>query len=240
MAQEDLISIMISQPYLWIILALVVVYFIVSKVREGKTRPEEEPFYGVKVREEMTKEQVTKRADTWGTKSKLHLRRGFDRIGKILRTEIIYKYEKDNPKVYKNGKKRAYEPVENRMEHYHLITFRHYGFVAWVMAQLGRKKHLLLSPEVITVDNDIMIIDPKAFLINDSGIWIYSNKRNISIVDDLNLKKDLENYKGFMSDMPRRLSNIHPSQAIYTERQELDANLQEQSKKNRISRWVSG
>lgn len=226
-----LTNILAPASYFWAIPILIIIYFIVALFMKSKTRPEEQPYYGAKVREDMTKKQIKSRTVTWGTKSNKTISRGWDKIGKVIRIEPVYKAPVDE-----KGK-----PIPGgELKELWNISFRNMGFSAWIMAQIGRYKHAVIDPDVITKKEKELIIDPKAALHEDSGVWTLERKDHQSFINDLNLKKDLENAAGFVSDFPRRLSNLHPQQAIQTERQQLDADLQEKAKQNRISNWVKG
>ena len=239
--QPDLLSQLINSPFLWFVIALIIIYFIIRLFMSKKKRPEEQPFYGVKVREEMTQKQVKRRGNVWGRENKYTLRRGLDSIGKIRHIETIQRLGLTNPKndnpEYKGHKKKG--NLEEWHDTYHTIAFRKWGLMAWIKANLlGKYEHIICDPQTIIIGNKDIVLDPKAFMIDDSGVWVVSRDRELKFIDDLNVKKDVENIKGFTSDFLRRLSTQAPSQAMITEKMTHEADLEEKKRKNRLASYT--
>jgi hypothetical protein len=224
----------ISNPLFWICIILVILYFIIAKLREEKKRPEQRPFWGVEVRDEQTKKQLGKHIDVWGEKIGYNFYRGLVKIGVVMRFDPIYKYP--NPDEVKDLGVDKEQIIET-----FAISFRKPGFVAWLNAVLLKKhENILLDPKAFVLDRNKkhLILDPKAYIIDDSSVWSLATKKELKIVDDLNLKKDHENVRGFVSDFPRRLSNLDPNQAIGTEKTSHIYAEEEKAKKNRVSQWA--
>lgn len=232
-AGKDIFANLLNSPFFWLAISLLIILLIIMRFHKDKKRPEQRPFFGVEVREDMTNKQINKHIKVWGDKSKYHLRRGFTKVGKLLRLDPIYKFPNDEEaKTLKIDK-------ETLIETY-VLSFRNYGFMAWLKALMGKHEIILVDPKAIKVDDkrQTVILDPKVHVINDSGVWSTATNKELKIVDDLNLKKDHENIKGYVSDMPRRLSNIDVNQAIRTEGISHVYAEEEKAKKSRISSWV--
>ena len=241
-AQQDIFSQIINNPLFWIFLILIVVFFIVRTMYKNRKRPEEQPFYGVKVREEQTDKMIKRRSKIWGRKSKLHLRRGLDKIGKVLSIETFYRIlTEEEIKKIKGKKKHKEKRSKEDMELYHNIAFRNYGLIAMIKALLlNRYEHLIVSPFAISFSDRYINIDPKAFLIDDSGVWILSDDKELKFIDDLNTHRDILNIKGFSSDFLRRLSTQSPLQAIALEKMTHESDLKEKERQARVKQWSSG
>jgi len=206
--------------YVWLVLGLGIVYFIFAKYMDSKGSPDQRPGWGAKVRKEIIEKEVKERADTFGIKSKKYLSRGIDRIGKIIKVEVITK--KSNPD------KKEYLSIQWRKDD---LTGR-------IMAMLGKHKHIILDPDAVEINQTDFIIDPSIMLSRDSGIWTTSTQKERTLINDINLQKNYEEVLGQSSDFSRKLSNLHPSQAIFTERQDLAASLEDRSKQAKIKQWT--
>ena len=239
--EPDLIYSLLNNPLVWLLLILIVIFLIVRQFLKNKKRPEEQPFYGVKVRKEMTQEQIRNRTKVWGVKSGLHLRRGIDRIGKIIKIETFYRILTDK-EIREIAKKSPHKEKlsQEELELYHIIAFRKYGFIAWLKALFNRYENLAVSPHTISYSDKYISLDPKAFLIDDSGVWVLSSDKEMKFIDDLNVKKDIENIKGFNADFLRRLSVQSPTQAMITEKMTHESDLEEKKRKSRLSSYTGG
>jgi len=225
--KPDVIYAVMNNPFVWLLFCLIVVFFIISRWKGKDRQPEMEPFYGVKVRGDVTRKRLNRRSDVLGSQSNYALVRGFNKIGKLIKYENIFLSPKGSTDI----------------QEFFSLEFRKFGFMAWLMYLLKHKsEHLIIDPRVIKIDhkNKQMILNPVAHIIEDSGIWTLATRKETGYVDDLNIKHDYENQLGFSSDFLRRLSNEHPGQAIFTERLSHGAELEEKSKQSRISRWVKG
>lgn len=221
MAESDLIAMIVSAPYIWIVMVAGIIGFVILKIYNNPKRPETRPFWGEETRKKKTNEQVSQRAKTLGVKVNFDIYRGMYRLGKAVKMDEIPK-QNPHPIIVYN------------------IAFRNFGFMSWLMSLFGRYKYLMINRKAIIIDQvkKRATIDPNSYLLNDSGIWTLSSETELKIIDELNIKKDVENVKGFTSDFLRRLSNESPNQAIYTERQTHEADLEERKRKSRISSWV--
>jgi hypothetical protein len=225
--KPDVIYAIMNNPLVWLLLCLVVIFFIISRWTGKDKKPEQSPFYGVKVREDVTRKRLNRRSNVLGSQTNYALIRGFNKIGKTIKYEQIYLSPKGSDDI----------------KEYFNLEFRKFGFWAWLMYAIRHKcEHLILDPKIVKISHKDrqIIINPVAHIIEDSGIWTLQTRKETGYIDDLNLKYDLENTKGFTSDFLRRLSNEHPGQAIFTERLSHGAELEEKSKQSRISRWVGG
>ena len=203
--KPDVIYSIMNNPLVWILLCLIVVFFIVGRWANKDKKPESSPFYGVKVRRDVTKERLNRRSEVLGSYTDYALIRGFNKIGKTIKYENIFMSPKGS----------------NDIKEFFSIEFRKFGFMAWLMYHLRHKsEHLIIDPKVIKIDhkNRCMILNPVAHIIEDSGVWTLATRKETGYIDDLNIKQDHENNLGMSSDFLRRLSNEHPGQAIFTER----------------------
>ena len=223
-SNPDLITIIFQQPWIYLLIMTAIIGYVIIRLRQDKKKPEQEAFYGVKVRANMTKKQLKDRVNVWGEKVNYKLYKGFLKVGKVLKIEPIYRI---NP--------------HTELDYYN-VSFRNFGIIAWIKSLIGIREHILLDPKVIKISEKekIFRINPKAFIIEDSGVWALSTTKETELIDELNIKKDVENIKGFTSDFLRRLSNEQPTQAMITERLTLASDLEEKRRKNRISSWVKG
>lgn len=224
-AQPDIISAILSNPIVWLCILAAIVGFIVLKLMDKRGKPEQKPFYGLEVREGMTVKTMKKRLVTWGTKKKYTLHKGFNRAGKTIRVDII-------PQI-----------IDGDVESEYLeVSFRKFGFWAWVMAFFGRYEILMIDPQVVTVDDKKkqLFINPRAHIIQDSGIWTLKNKKEIKLIDDYNVHLDLQNTKGFVTDFPRRLMSLDPRHSGIADVREIDAELKEKERQNKTKSWAGG
>lgn len=232
-APPGLVEQVITAPWIYLLLISIVCYFILT--RGNKQRPEQKPFYGAEVRADVTNKKLLEHVEAWGEKpSKFNLWRGMNKVGVIHRLDPIYKHP--NATEIKDLKVAPDALLET-----YVVAFRKAGLWNYLKAMLFKKyAKLLIDPKGISIDrkNKQIIIDPKVHLIMDSGVWTIATNKELKIVDDLNLKLDHENVKGFVSDFPRRLSNLDPGQSIKTEQISHIYAEEEKAKKARIGHWA--
>lgn len=228
----------INSPYLWVVIILIIVYFIVAKWKGDKKRPEEEPFYGMKVRRAMTDKQLSNHMKMWGEKVKrMNLFRGFVKVGVIVIVDPLFKYPNE-AELKELGIKTK---EEGKILETYAIGYRKAGLMGLLKYMfLGKFDKLLIDPKGIEIDynNKRACIDPKLHLLDDSSIWSTATNKENMIINDMNMKADHENVKGFVSDFPRRLSNLHPNQAVNTEAVSHHFAEEEKAKKARIGQWA--
>lgn len=227
MAEDDLVTQILTAPFIWILLMLVAIYFIAGVFYSNKVKPEQRPFYGKEVRDKMTRKQINNRSKTWGSATNYKITKGLDKIGKIKSLETIYIAGKDK---------------NDDLKEFYSLRFVPKGFVAWLKSWIGMYEHLVIDPKVVTIrqGEKILDINPKAHIIESSGVWILATNKEIDFINDLNLEVENENILGYTTDYLRRLSEQNPGQSIFTERMATAALLEEESKKARVSRWVGG
>ena len=110
------------------------------------------------------------------------------------------------------------------------------------MALFGRYEFMLVSPDVVVFDygNKTLTINPSSFISDNSGIWTMNTEAENELIDVINLQKDFSNLKGFVSDFPRRMSNMHPTNAAATEAVSHWHAEEEKMRKSRTSSYVGG
>lgn len=224
----------VNNPLFWIAIILVIVFFIVAKLREEKKRPEQEKDWGIKVRAERTQNALGKHIDIWGENIGYKFYRGMVKVGVIMRFDPIYKYPNaEETKDLNVDKEKLIETFA--------VSFRKNGLMAWINAVFFKKyEKILLDPKVFSMDlpRKIIILDPKAYVIDDSGVWSLATKKELKIVDDLNIKKQHEEELGRLADFTRVLSNLDINQAIKTEGVKQVYAEEEKAKKARVSNWA--
>lgn len=217
MPEPDLIQQIINIPYFWLVIILICVFFIIRELNRGKTRPEQKPFWGVEVREKMINKQMKKRSTTFSIPTKYNLFWGYAKIGNVKSSEQIL----SNP------------------DSVMLIHYVGNGLWNSLKSAFGfGLKHILCEPDVLhkEVNNKNLVIDHHAFFTEIAGVWCQSKKSVITFVEQILGEKDWENHKGYVSDFPRRLSNLDPRQAMMTERQELDNELELKKDRSKLDR----
>lgn len=222
--QKDLITQLITAPWIWLVLITAIIGFVIIKLQSGKKKPEEQPFYGYKVRKEVTTVKLKTRNKIWGYRVNWILYKGFLRAGKVIKVEPIIKILKNN----------------SEMEIWN-VSFRGFGFWNWIKAVLlGRYETLVMDPCAGKIDNKkkTLTIHPKAFLWEDSGVWTMGTEQEKSLVADLNTQLDLSNLAGFGQDYLRRISSQHPEVSKTANILSHEADLEEKKRKNRVSGWA--
>jgi len=270
-----------GQPYIYIVISLVLILLIVMKWKGKKTeRPEEKLFWGVEIREKMTDKVLKRYFSNWGETTKFKLYRGFGNcVGIVMKKIPIYKKKIKNKYMplsddeikallKKKYRKQGYIETESEIMKelkeikelinagdkktikeygkkqpdieelsYYLIAFRKTGFLNLILyLLLHRYEKLLIDPAAITIDETkkIMLIDPNAWIHDHSGVWTLGTKKENILIDELNLQKDIENLKGYTSDMARRVSNQNPQAAMINEKLTHESELKERERRNRL------
>jgi hypothetical protein len=238
MANEDLVTIIINQPLFWFVIILIIAYFILKEYNRGRLAPEQAPDFGVKYRAARVKEHLDKREKTLGEKPehKTLLFRDINPLGRVLYTELV-------PQILN-------DKAGNKTDHQinlQLITFRRFGFTNWLLALLGfGHNRLLVDAESIQSTFDMKekygryTIGRECYFRERGGLLFLSRETEKRFIDEINADKDYENAKGFVSDFPRRLSNLHPAHAAGTDTLELQQALEEKKKVSDRKRWVGG
>lgn len=222
---EDLIAEIMTGPWIYLVMITIVMYLGLTKYLDTKPRPEQQAFWGKRVRDDMTNKIISKRNSVWAATTNYKLIRGFNTIGKIGKMELI---TRKNDKTKKD-------------EEFYIMSLKQAGFFGWLKSLLGKFEYFVADPKVLTINHKDkhIIVNPYAFVVEDSGVWTLSTNKESGLIDDLNVKVDLENIKGFSSDFLRRLSNEHPAQALYTERQQHGAELEEKARLGKVGRWIN-
>lgn len=234
--QPDLIASILSAPWVWLVIAMAIAGFVIIKLKNKKPPPETRPFWGYEVRSGVTKQDAKHRLQTFGFKGGQTLHKGFLRAGKVLKIEPIKRLYKVQEGRGKNAKF-----VTKEREHY-LISFRKFGLMNRIKAWLGQYEFINVSPAICTFDygDKNLTLDANAFIADNSGIWTMNTEAENELIDIINLQKDFSNLKGFVSDFPRRMSNMHPPNAAATEGVSHWHAEQEKMRKARTSSYVGG
>lgn len=229
----DLITQIFTQPYIWIAIIVGIIAFVIIKRGQGTKRPEQGILWGVKFRGDVTKAEVKKRMKVWGKSFNYTMYKGFNKMAKAMKLEMI------DRKIQKQDAKGI---IEVNHQYYH-ITFREFGFFAWLKANLlGKFEHIIVDPAICNIDyaNHKIILHPKAYFINDGGVWVLPTSKETQLIDEINWNIQLQDIKGFTADYLRRLSNEAPLQAMSTEKMQHASELEEKAKQNRLKRFADG
>ena len=279
-AKPDIITTVLSQPWIYLVIVVAIIGIIYLKSRGQKLRPEEKPFFGVQVRKDMTTKVIANHLKIWGKKSKLTLFSGYgQKIGKVVKIAPVFKKKKvghyvpltkDEIKELLKAKAKKKDLSDGEAEFlqgvkdyvvdddgsnkrfekkvwtdeefsYSFIAFRGFGLMAWLKwLFLNRHETILIDPQAYTIDEikRALVLDPRANMIDHSGVWTLGSKKDNVMIDELNLQKDIENIKGFTADFLRRLSHEAPGQAISNERLSHESELREKERASRAGRFV--
>ena len=228
--KQDTFTAILSAPWFWGVMGILIVCVTLIMLKGKKTKPEEDPFYGIKLRKKVTTNEIQKRNDIFGIKVKWKAYKGFLYMGKCFKIEPITRILAD-----KKGNKKEID--------YYSLSIMGSGIWAWIKANLLHQyQHILLDPATCKIDTKkgTININPKAFFVDDSGVWTMATNKEMEFIDELNVKKDVENVKGFTTSFVQKISNLNPSVASENERSTHVSDLEEKQKKNRISRFVGG
>lgn len=227
---DQLLITVFNHPLTYIIVGGVLIYLIIKQLNEGKLRPEQKPDFGVKVRAERVKKHLDKRDKAFAVKpKKAYLFRDVFKIGKIVSIEDIP--IKGNPKelmIYS-------------------IAYRRLGFFNWLISSLGfgRQRIFVDDQHIKGAFNDKTksidyVINKNIRFKERGGVLILSSRDESKVIDEINSDQDYENLKGFVSDFPRRASNIHPAHAMKTDTLELESDLEERGEAKKRFSWGKG
>lgn len=164
-----------------------------------------------------------------------------------LEKEIdLLKSETDIEKDSDDGVKADMQANQLQLEdlEYLNCAVRKFGFIAYLKYLFLKRYEVMLFDKNVVTFRPLgknkkkyhMIIDPKAYVVEDSGIWTLSTKKEAGLIDELNMKAWFEETVGMSMDYLRRLSNEHPSQSMYNEKLTHESELKEREKAGRIGR----
>jgi len=236
---DELIYIIFNHPLTYIIVIIAGTYLILKKINEGRLNPEQKPDFGMRFRAERTQKHLKKREGALGEKPKGYkafLFRGIIPMGRILVTEGIPRIIREKNPHAKTSQLFLYS-----------LTYRSFGFINWLKSSIGFGRHRLLVDDTgITEEWNAdkkqvrYIIEKDAYFRERGGILFLSKDAERQFIDEINADMDYENAKGFVSDFPRRLSNLHPAHAIQGDTLETEQALQEKTKAGFLSRFKKG
>lgn len=223
---DEVLVMVFNHPLTYVIIIIAGLFLILTKINEGRLKPEQKPDFGVRYRAIRTKKHLDKREKAFSFKPrKCYLFRDIHKIGRILSIENI----PTNPEML------------------YAISYRRLGFVSWLLATLGIGKIRLIIDQKNLIGGFDTKTDTTDFVLDSSlrfrergGTLILSREAEKKLVDEINADADYENAKGFVSDFPRRLSNLHPSHAIATDSLELEEHLEEKKRKSFVDRFRRG
>lgn len=235
-AEPSFVDSLFQSPLIWILIMGVLIYFIIKELNRPKQK-EEEPDFGVKFRAKRVKEHLDKREKSFAVKPMKPTFLFWDifPIGKIITTEDVPQVEKD-----KKG---------NDLISYYLtiIKYRKLGLWAWIKDIFGfGYVRLMANRDSINISYDERTKKGRYTIGRDSyfrergGLLFLSRETGKKFLDEINADRDYENAKGILSDVPRRLSNLNPSQAMFTERMELEELLKARAKQRQKETWAGG
>lgn len=223
---DEILIIIFNHPLTYIIVIIVGFVLIINKINEGKLRPEQKADFGVKYRASRTKKHLDKRGKALAIKvKKCFIFRDLHKIGKVLSIEDI----PTNPEML------------------YAITYRRLGFFNWFISIFGFGCIRIIMDEKNlskgynkTSDSTDIVLNTNLRFRERGGTLILSRDAEKKLIDEINADADYENAKGFVSDFPRRLSNLHPTHAMSTDTLELEENLEEKKRKSFIDRFRRG
>lgn len=234
---DELIVIAFNHPLTYIIVLGAIVYLVIKTINQGKLKPEQKPDFGVKYRAKRTKDHLEKRSDAFGFKpeKKTILYYGYRSLGKVLKFDEV--------NITHRKKTNAEQLVLK------VITYRRFGLGAFIKSYFGRGRQRIIVDETVLQEGEEKIarkryntisIPSNAFFRERGGILFLSKDAEKQFIDEINADADYENAKGFVSDFPRRLSNLHPAHAANTDTLELEENLEEKKRKSFVDRFKRG
>jgi hypothetical protein len=236
MADTDLFTQLINTPLFWIVIILVVVYFLMKEYNKGKLKPEQKPDFGRKFRATRTKEFLERRNKAFGFKpeKKTIIYFGYRALGKLMKTDLVNITNHKSPTTETEAK---------------ILTYRRFGFFSWFKAGLGYGLQKIIVDKNSIEEGeeklkgkrfDIIAIPQNAFFRERGGVLFLSKDAHKRLIDEINADADYENAKGFVSDFPRRLSNLHPAHAASTDTLELEEHLEEKKRRSFIDKFKRG
>ncbi len=243
MPEEDLFVMVLNNPLFWILIMGIVMYFIVKELNKGKLKPEQKPDFGVKVRAKRVEEHLKKRekALAWKPEARAIIYMGIRPLGRIKKIEEIPQMIRSSNPSTKKKKDKA--ELEDQIFLW-VLYYRRLGIWNWVMDFFGfGKQKILVDKDSILSNYDSdkkqieYVIDRDAYFRERGGVLLLSRDPERVFIDEINADKDYENAKGFVSDFPRRLSNLHPSHAVTGDTMELESSLTEKAEEKKRFLW---
>lgn len=241
---QGLVEQVITAPWLWILLSIVVIAFVVIKLKGNqKQDPSTKPFYYRDFRKGVMQKEMKKRFDTLGRKLKnYYLEKGVTQIGVATSIEydrVLFEKKVTDPKT----KSISWQPdFWYRVDR---IQFRKHGMLNWVMAQFGYGlQYIVVTPDSYTIDRGrkgkrkYISIDPAAHLIADSEVWTLADARTMKANLEFVMKAEHENLHGSELDNLRRQAVHSVSVAAQLEKMSHETDLKDKDRKSRISPYV--
>lgn len=228
-SNPDVLGTVLAQPWIYLVVVMAIVGYVVVKLKGKDKKPEQQFMWGRKVMKHLTKETMTNRNKIWGMKTKYTIYKGMQRIGKVLKVQHDIRVSEKDKVAYENE--------------YLNISFREFGFWSWFKAVfLQRYEHLLCDPSVIKLDQKQkhIMINPKAFIVENSGVWVVATKKEMGLIEEFWKQDVLEETLGQTADFTRRLANQSASVAAVTEKMITEEALKEQSRQAKIKDWAGG
>jgi len=215
-------------------------------LNKGRLRPEQKPDFGVKFRAKRTQEHIKKREQAFAIKpKKAFLFRDVFKLGKIKTVEKIP--ANSNIEIGQGRNKKTIKMDVKDQIMLYSISYRRMGWFNWFMNFIGfGTKRILVDDkhiEKVFDDKDKetqFIINDRIYFRERGGLLILSGTSEQHFIDEINTDADYENAKGFVSDFPRRLSNLNPSHAIHTDTLETEQLLEEKSKRSFVDKFRRG
>ena len=237
----------LNNPFLWLFGTAMVIMIFVYLIwgRGSKGDPSTKPWWGRIVRKELMQKEVKNRAMNLGTPCKIHIRWGTTKIGQADRIEndtTVLERLKYNAKTGRKEIEKGGEATIVR------LYYRRYGLINWLKAIFGFGYQGMILTAGSFLEHTIgkngqrieYHINPRAHIINDSGIWVLDDERAYNAGYELLLKADDENLHGSGLDMLRRLSVHQAGVASALEKMSHEADIKRQEKLDRRATFVSG
>lgn len=243
---KPLIDQIIGNPFFWVVVALILVLIIVYRfTAKPKADVSTKPFYGREVRSDVMKKEYGKRFNTLATRSikKGVLMRG---ITTTMGKPIAIDYDKVTTNKYEIDRAtRKKKWVADKVYRVDRIKFRKYGFLAWLKALFGAGfEYVMLTPDVYTtqVSYDkkkyLIVINPNAQLINDSGIWTLADNVTLDANRQMVMKAEHENLHGSEMDNLRRQAVHNVGVQATLEKASHEQELKEKDRKARSQPYM--
>lgn len=236
-----------ANPMFWVAIVaciLIIGVYIIWGRNKNPTDPSVQPWYFRIFRRKTLEKEVEKRADDLAEECNIHLVKGSKKLGLAVKIEhdVTALESKSWDRTTNNysiiTKERA--PIER-------LTYRKYGLWSWLKALFGwGMKHMVITPDARTEMHEdkgkrhVYYIDPRAHLINDSGVWTVQDERSFNANYELVLKADDEQLHGSGLDMLRRLAVHSVQNASKLEEYSHLADIKKQQKMDRSKQFTEG